>query len=470
MRNVTSSLAGAGSLAGFLRQLRAAFTAPGFRNAVAIIIGAICTVGARTVTGIIRAMPAVDRLRHHSVFHRFFSAARWCSDRLGTLVLEHVVLPLIPPGRVVLVVDDTLCRHTGPQIFGAGMHHDPLAGRTAFAFGSNFVVLGVHVPLAWTRSGVTLPVFFRLYRSKRTCPETEYRTRTQLALELLSTARAAIPAARPVTVVGDREYAVSTVVQGRPSGVNVAGMVHPRLWCFDTEFTPNTSGRPRVRGKKLAPPVQWADEKRLAWDEVAVRAYGKSLRMRVKSRLVFAPTLAGRAAVRVVLTRDPRGIWKDAVMATTDTSVTPADLVEQVALRWGLENAFRECKQRLAIESTQNGWGRRPKGKRRSRRQAGPSALGNKGQRAAERTVPFLMTIYTLVVVWFAQTADVGAELARAQALSPWDRQKRTITFSDMLSACRRELVAARLSSSPHKQWTREKALAALPEWIGLAS
>jgi len=34
---------------------------------------------------------------------------------------------LAPPGPLVVVVDDTLARKTGKNIWGANLHHDPLS-------------------------------------------------------------------------------------------------------------------------------------------------------------------------------------------------------------------------------------------------------------------------------------------------------------------------------------------------------
>jgi hypothetical protein len=59
-----------------------------------------------------------------STLYRFFSRARWEPDEIGrelfNLLLEFV------PGDIWLIVDDTLCRRSGPHFWGAGMHHDPL--------------------------------------------------------------------------------------------------------------------------------------------------------------------------------------------------------------------------------------------------------------------------------------------------------------------------------------------------------
>jgi hypothetical protein len=67
--------------------------------------------------------------KHHSAYYRLFAAARWSLDALG-LALFHLIVPLLAPGPVPLTLDDTLARKRGLKVFGAGMHHDPLARST----------------------------------------------------------------------------------------------------------------------------------------------------------------------------------------------------------------------------------------------------------------------------------------------------------------------------------------------------
>jgi hypothetical protein len=209
------------------------FTAPSVLNFSFLLRTWLRCHERHTVAGLLRASRGLGDKpfdKHFSVFHRFFTRARWETDRLG-YVLIYLIEPWLTD-EVTRMIDDTLARRSGPRILGAGMHHDPLASsmhgnngrRTTFAFGLNFVVLALWVHLSWTHSGgIALPILVRLYRSKRTCPENLYRKRTELAGELIQIATQWF-STRRITVMGDREYACETVLRALPpAGVQFVG-------------------------------------------------------------------------------------------------------------------------------------------------------------------------------------------------------------------------------------------------------
>ena len=49
------------------------------------------------------------------------------------LALFQLIVPLLAPSPVPLTLDDTLARKHGLKVFGAGMHHDPLASSRNYA-------------------------------------------------------------------------------------------------------------------------------------------------------------------------------------------------------------------------------------------------------------------------------------------------------------------------------------------------
>jgi len=135
---------------------------------------------------------------------------------------------------LVGAVDDTLARKSGRHIWGAGMHHDPLRStqkRPFFAFGHNFVVFSLQVALPFAPNKYwAFPILVRMYRKRQThqrapgkggkleskqtgqATPQQYRTRPELALEMIQTVASWIPD-RVLRVLADSEYAAGDVGQ-----------------------------------------------------------------------------------------------------------------------------------------------------------------------------------------------------------------------------------------------------------------
>ena len=84
-----------------------AFSEPTCQRAMTLLIGAILTMGRRTVTGVLWTVRSIAP-GHFSSYHRVFSRASWSLWPLGK-VLATAVLRLIPEGQLVPVAgDDTV--------------------------------------------------------------------------------------------------------------------------------------------------------------------------------------------------------------------------------------------------------------------------------------------------------------------------------------------------------------------------
>src|SRR5687768_18529786 len=113
------------TLVGLLVAFEPCFTAPSARTFRLLVAGWIHCLGRRTITRVAVASGGVDQ-HHISVFHRFFSRARWSPDALGQVVFR-LALAWIPADQPLLVlIDDTLARKTGKGIVLSTMHVVPL--------------------------------------------------------------------------------------------------------------------------------------------------------------------------------------------------------------------------------------------------------------------------------------------------------------------------------------------------------
>src|SRR6516162_10091950 len=173
-----------------------------------------------------RSSPMPDLLVGSFASLLFAFEARLNLDDLGHCVF-HLLLPFCPQ-LLLGAVDDTLARKSGRHIWGAGMHHDPLRSTQArpfCAFGHNWVVFSLQLSFPFAPHKTwAFPILVRLYRKrnkaklapgrggKRERKQTggasakEYRTRPQLALEMIQIV-AAWAGQRSLIIVGDSEYA-----------------------------------------------------------------------------------------------------------------------------------------------------------------------------------------------------------------------------------------------------------------------
>jgi hypothetical protein len=119
-------------------------------------------------------------------------------------------------------------------------------------------------------------------------------------------------------------------------------------------------------------------------------------------------------AVRLILSRDQHtSSGHDLALVTTDLHASPAVLVARYATRWAIEQAFADARNVLGA------------GEARSR-----------VRRAVERTVPFAMLAYTLVVCWYARHGHDPADVENAAPPSPGTAPRPSLPSRTCSSSC----------------------------------
>ncbi len=345
---------------------------------------------------------------------------------MGTVLLK-MAARWVPEGPVVFAVDDTLANKTGRSIWGANMHHDPLHWMSnAVAFGHNWVVLALVVPVPLVTRPAALPVLFRFYRSKKTrdgrtrqgeieqktvgaASKAEYRTRPELAVELLHIARQALGPEAVMHLVGDTAYGGKSVTRHLPAKTVAISRMTMKAALY--EMAParrsGQKGCPRKKGRRVASPEAMA-RKPGGWRKATVHIHGKAVDVRYKTAVVLWYNSTHTMPVRMVLVRDPKGGRRDGCFFTTDPLMTPETVLETYALRWSIEVAFRDAKQLLGFERSQ-------------------ARTAN----AVDRTGPFAFVVYTIGVLWFAERGhQYYPDLIPYR---PWYRHKRAPSCCDML-------------------------------------
>ena len=117
-----------GSWAGVLELFRPVFARRGtFVVFTVLATGLVAATGRRSVVGMLAGARMAQQISFHAAC-RFFSSAVWDIDRLGLIVARLIVTGLLGPGApITVVIDDTLFKRWGRQVWHAFWTHDGAA-------------------------------------------------------------------------------------------------------------------------------------------------------------------------------------------------------------------------------------------------------------------------------------------------------------------------------------------------------
>lgn len=427
------------------------FTQPSFQLFLSLMTGWVLSVRHRYITELIFASDNVGN-GHWSRFHRFFSKNAWVLDEVCLLLARLLFAVFAPEGPILLALDDTLCRKRGLNLFGAGMHHDPLLSSKAVklvSWGHDWVVLTLVVRLPfWAPTKIfSLPIAFRLYRNRqgnrkgkkkdldtrsrpprqgkqrknkgrtkksstKKTPQTNlHRTRPELGLELICLLAAAFPQ-RQFVVTADSLYGGQSVLSHLPSNVHLISRVHAKGALYEPapSPTPGQRGRKPRKGARLPSLPEWANDA-APWTSLKFDQYGLHANLSVKTRQGLYYKAGKDRLLHFVLVRDNSGKRPLQIFYATLLDWTAEQILSAYASRWSIEVAFENGKQLLGFEDPAN---RLPK--------------------AVLRTAPMAMILVSLITLWFHQEGHRHVRFP----FRPWYRKKKEPSFADMLSTLRR--------------------------------
>jgi hypothetical protein len=321
------------------------------------------------------------------------------------------------------------------------MHRDAVRSsqrRVEVSPGHKWVTLGVVLRLSFLRCPVAFPLLSVVYSTRKHARRNhakrlyrKHRTVCELALLLVRMVVRWAPG-RLFRLIGDGSYGTHELANAlcptsRYPGLRRGSLVSRFPLDGATYAAPSPRsgrGRPRVKGAKLPSPREVAADPATVWTRVRVAWYGGTQRevlLCSGTGLWYRPG-CGVTPVRWVLVRQREGKRGDEVFFTTDLAMAPEAIVETFVRRWSLETAFEETRAHLGLET-----------------------LRNRSANAVRRSVPLLLALYSLILVWFARHAQVPGAWVRSR---PW-YPKEHVTFSDMLAAARHDILAGRISSHP---------------------
>jgi DDE superfamily endonuclease len=411
-------------------RLRACFSAPSFRIFVALIIGWVLTVGKHTVSQVILTMK-LHESRHFATIYRFLGKGQWSVDMVSYCLFRVLVETLVAEGVEILVIlDDTLNKHCGRHICGAGWQHDGSAPKHAkqTGYGVCFVIVGLAIRLPAVSDRVfCLPYAARLWwpPKARVKPQAlPYKKKPELGLELINLTHSWLEPGERMRIVTDLAYCCKTILKGRPQAVRVTGRMKKcsALFALVEPSARRRRGRPRMKGHRLATPAAMFQDSNLSWSQITVFCYRKRIRLMVHQFTALWYNSAGHEPVSVVLCRDPKGKYADTVFFDTDLTASAKEVVERYGARWSIEITNRETKQLLGADEPQC-----------------------RHEKSVIRAPMFAYWSYSFVALWFVRQFSSASKLVAQPA--PWYLQKKDFTFSDMLAAARRSHFQLGISS-----------------------
>jgi hypothetical protein len=298
------------------------------------------------------------------------------------------------------------------------MHYDAkLSSRKTHLvnWGHNWVVLGVIVRLPFCENRVfCLPILVRLYLNERSAARHRrtYRSRPELAVAMLKRLCQRYPQ-RAFHAVADSAYGGKSVLKHLPSNCDLTSrlVLDARLYAAPpARGSGPRGGRPRKRGARLASPKQMLAQR---GRRLNLAIYGRHDEARVVSTEARVYAVPQRA-LRVVAVEPLCGGRQRQAFYSTVHDARAEQVLVWFAMRWSIEVSFHDAKGSLGFEQPQ-GWSRK----------------------AAERTAPMALLLYSAIVLWFAK---YGHRLYRAP-LRPWYRYKTHASFADMLATLKRTSV-----------------------------
>lgn len=388
-----------------------------------ILLGMVFARGRRTVTTWLRAAG----IQHDFADYYYFlqplgRKSKELAQRLFTLLLVR----LVSGERVLLAVDDSPTKRYGPQVQGAGIHHNPTPGPAdqKFLYGHIWVTISLVLRhRLWQTIG--LPLLGLLYVRAQDIAKIpkkhgwQFRTKLELAVRpLLRFAELVKTAGKTVWAVADGAYAKRPFLWPlRMAQVTVVSRLRKdaALRSVPPPAKTRKRGRPRKYGKKRMHLARRAAHP-LGWQQVLCLAYGQLVIKTIKTFLATYRPAGG--LIRVLIVKEDHGCE---FFFCTDPAATPREIIETFADRAAIEQDFHDVKEV---------WG------------AGQQQVRNIWTNVAVFNLN--LWVQTLVECW---AWNKPADEIRDRDDSPWDDPDRRPSHADRRKALRRQTLHNEYSS-----------------------
>lgn len=400
-----------------------------WHKAQVLLIGSILTPRKRTVTSALRVMGLAEDV-NFSQYHHVLNRAAWSALKLSQVLLYLMIHYLDSvSGPLVFGMDETIERRWGRSISARGIYRDAVrssASHFVKTSGLRWVSLMWLTYIPWASRSWALPVLTALAPSGRYYEKLgrEPKKLTDKARQIIFQLRRWLPN-RTIVIVADASYAVLELLhacQSLPNPVTFITRLRLDAALYEPAKprTPQTMGRPRIKGERLPTLHQLLEDPKTVWSEVTVNWYDGTQRTLeiISNTAVWYHSGKPPVPIRWVLIRDPLDEFEPRALLCTDVNVDAIQIIEWFVLRWQLEVTFQEVRAHLGVES---------------QRQWSDLAIG--------RTTPLLFGLFS----WVTLAAHIQQHTKPVRSAA-W--YKKTLpTFSDAIASVRRALWTASATS-----------------------
>jgi hypothetical protein len=410
-----------------------------------LLMGVLFAHGRRTVASWLRAAALGDDFK---AYYYFLGSLGRKVDWVAWQLLWRVRDKLVHDGRILLGLDDSPTKRYGPQVEGAGIHHNPTPGPadSKFLYGHVWVTLcGLTWHPLW--GVIALPLLARLYIRACDVPKLwpgyrwKFKTKLEQAAELVEWAARWLKWLQiPLWIVVDGAYAkLPFLKRAKAAGVTVISRLRKDAALRDVPppRKPGQRGAPRKYGANKLSLAKRAGQKG-GWQTGEFLLYGQTVTKKFKTFLATYRPAGG--VIRVVLVLNDDRSW--VAFFATDPAASVQDILEAAAARFGVEQAFHDLKEVHG---------------------AGQQQVRNVWANIAVWHVNLWM--HTLIELWAWNRSH--AELCNRSA-SPWDKPERRPSHADRRKALQRFLLRNEFSHYTAGPLTKRKIQRLLKRLLSL--
>jgi len=302
---------------------------------IELITGAMITSGGFVT----HAWLAIPMKRHWTSYYKWLQHGTWSWISLGLQMLR-LLLFLFPCPTLLLVIDDTIIFRSSKKAPGSGIHHQHgnKPNRPSFVRGQSWVSLAAIVTKGFNSAAI--PLLSRMMRYKGNT------SKLDAAKVLLRSVLPVLNHTKVCLLMDSWYMRGSLILYAIQKNVHVIGQVRIDTALYDNPVLTGKRGRPRKFGDKYTK----ERVKTLPSTRAQHYVYGKKQWMQYKCVVAKARFINGLQvkAVWVSFEGEDGKLMQERLLISTDTSLTPLEIIGTYAKRWTVETMFAQIK---------NNWG-----------------------------------------------------------------------------------------------------------------